>query len=76
VLGLIQRHVGALEHVGDRLAFVVQRRQPDRDRDVDPLGALVDRKVSPAIERRRRSATMPATVRSVSGITITNSSPP
>ena len=31
---------------------------------------------SPAIERRSRSATMPATCRSVSGITMTNSSPP
>jgi transposase-like protein len=40
------------------------------------LVPLLTAKVSPAIERRRRSATMPATVRSVSGITITNSSPP
>src|SRR5262249_33959650 len=44
VLGAVERVVGALEHVGDRLALLLQRRDADRDRHLDPPGALVDGK--------------------------------
>src|ERR1700756_997667 len=44
VLGAVERGVGALQHIADRLAFALEDRQPDRDRDLDPLGPLVDRK--------------------------------
>src|SRR5262249_22130790 len=43
VLGAVERVVGALEHVADRLALLFQRGNADRDRDLDALGALVDR---------------------------------
>src|SRR5689334_13676365 len=43
VLGAVERGVGALEHVGDRLALAFQRGDADRDRDLDALGALVNR---------------------------------
>src|SRR4051812_17634257 len=44
VLGAIERLVGALEHVADRLALALESRKPNRDRDVDALGTLADRK--------------------------------
>src|SRR5258708_30313070 len=42
MLGAIERVVGALEDIADGLALAVQRRQPDRDRDLDALGSLAD----------------------------------
>src|SRR6266851_1767098 len=43
VLGAVERGVGALQHIADRLALELERRQPDRDRDLDADRALVDR---------------------------------
>src|ERR1700676_2048196 len=43
VLGAVERGVGALQHVADGLALELERRQPDRDRDLDARRALVDR---------------------------------
>src|SRR6201999_592948 len=40
VLGAIERGVGALEDIRDRLAIALQGREPDRDRDRDALGSL------------------------------------
>src|SRR5260370_27111184 len=40
----IERGVGALEQVRDGLALHFQGRQPDRDRDLDALFSLVNRK--------------------------------
>src|ERR1700761_6587248 len=44
VLGAVERGVGALEHVVNRLALLLQRRNADRDRHFDALAALVDGK--------------------------------
>src|SRR4029450_2891974 len=44
VLGAVERDVGALQHVADRLALELKGRQPDRDRDLDARCPLVDRK--------------------------------
>jgi hypothetical protein len=77
VLGAIERGVGA--------RFITSATSsPFRSRVARPIeivtsmrfSPLLTEKVSPAIERRRRSATRLATCRSVSGITMTNSSPP
>ena len=74
--GAIERLIGALENAGRVVAGRRQCRDTDRDRDFEMARALLDRKGSVAIRRRRRSATTVATAMSVSGITITNSSPP
>src|SRR6266403_2548373 len=42
VLGAVERGVGALQHVADGLALEFERRQSDRDRDLDARRALVD----------------------------------
>src|SRR5258705_5416263 len=43
VWGAVERGVGALEHVGNGLAFELKGRQPDRDRALDAIFTLVDR---------------------------------
>src|SRR5258708_15651103 len=43
MLGAVERVVGALEDVADRFALELKRREPDRDRDLDLVGGLVDR---------------------------------
>src|SRR3954464_3016438 len=43
ILGTIERSVGALEHVAQRLALVLKSRQSDRHRDLDAPVALMHR---------------------------------